>query len=44
MNHTRKQWFASVLIDSEVRILSTHTMTDFRIGTLKTQFLQKYLT
>jgi hypothetical protein len=34
MNHTRKQCFASVLSDSDVGILSTHTVTDFRIGTL----------
>ena len=28
------QWFAGVLIDSEVRAQRIHTVTDFRIGTL----------
>jgi hypothetical protein len=34
MDHTRKQWFASVLIESKVRKRLLHGMTNFRFGTL----------
>jgi hypothetical protein len=34
MNHTRKQWIASILVDPEVRTLPIRTVANFRIGTL----------